>query len=280
MKNKVRPAYTAAEQLKISAKEKKELRLQCKLFEYQLNYYEAVFPWLDEFKKLPPKEGARYAANTDSEYDNVRNWLSPEEYHALPSAQKNQLALDRYIKRNRTDWEAGVDYERYIGYKYEQKGYRVQYAGALYGLEDMGRDLIAENSESIIVIQCKRWSKEKVIHEKHIFQLYGSTVLMSLNSSKPVKSLFVTTTFVSDTARQCADYLHVSLRENYPLGQYPMIKCNVSRNGNKIYHLPFDQQYDRVVIKPELGEFYAWTVQEAEDAGFRRAYRWHGNQLS
>jgi hypothetical protein len=50
-----------------------------------------------------------------------------------------------------------------------------------------------------------------------------------------------------------------------------MIKCNIN-NGNKIYHIPFDQQYYRTEIKLP-GEFYAWTVQEAVDAGFRRARR-------
>lgn len=38
-----------------------------------------------------------------------------------------------------------------------------------------------------------------------------------------------------------------------------------------------DQQYDNVVIAAD-GEFYAATVAEAEAAGFRRAYRWHGSQ--
>ena len=47
-------------------------------------------------------------------------------------------------------------------------------------------------------------------------------------------------------------------------------------NGDKIYHLPFDQQYDRCIIN-EPGEFYASTVAEAEKAGFRRAMRWRGN---
>lgn len=277
LNQKARPAPTAAKQVAEIAKEKKELMLRLKLAEYQLNYYEALFPWLEEFKKLPPDVGAQYVSNADSEYDYVRAWLSPEEYQALPSAQKNQLALDRYVNRqNKSDWEIGIEYERYVGYKYEQKGYRVQYAGALQGLEDMGRDLIVENDDSIIVIQCKRWSKEKTIHEKHIFQLYGSTVLMSLHNEKSIKSLFVTTTKLSSLARQCAEYLHVELCENYPIGQYPLIKCNIAKDGSRIYHLPFDQQYDRVVIKPKLGEFYAWTVQEAEDAGFRRAFRWKG----
>jgi hypothetical protein len=40
--------------------------------------------------------------------------------------------------------------------------------------------------------------------------------------------------------------------------------------------LPFDQQYDTAKIE-NVGEFYAWTVKDAEKAGFRRAFKWHGN---
>ena len=50
-----------------------------------------------------------------------------------------------------------------------------------------------------------------------------------------------------------------------------MIKCNVNDNGEKIYHLPFDPYYDKVKIKTERGEFYAHTVKEATEKGFRRA---------
>lgn len=52
-----------------------------------------------------------------------------------------------------------------------------------------------------------------------------------------------------------------------------MIKCNIGNNGEKIYHLPFDQQYYRTEIKSP-GEFYAWTVEEAVNAGFRRAFKY------
>ena len=53
--------------------------------------------------------------------------------------------------------------------------------------------------------------------------------------------------------------------------EYPRIKCNIN-NGEKIYHLPFDQQYDRTQIKNN-GEFYAFTVKEAILKGFKRAKR-------
>lgn len=54
-----------------------------------------------------------------------------------------------------------------------------------------------------------------------------------------------------------------------------MVKCNVSKNGEKIYHLPFDQQYDKINIQKGKHCQYVWTVAEAEQLGFRRAYAWH-----
>jgi hypothetical protein len=41
--------------------------------------------------------------------------------------------------------------------------------------------------------------------------------------------------------------------------------------------LPFDQQYDVTKVNGK-DEFMAMTVAEAESAGFRRAYKWHGNE--
>ena len=51
--------------------------------------------------------------------------------------------------------------------------------------------------------------------------------------------------------------------ENVPFRPYPIIKCNISlRDGSKIYHLPFDQQYDRTLIECK-DECYVQTVAEA-----------------
>ena len=83
-------------------------------------------------------------------------------------------------------------------------------------------------------------------------------------------------------ARKVAKALHIQFKENYPIRDFPRIKCNIGRDsaGNKthIYHLPMDQQYDQVkLLHP--GEFLASTVKEAEAMGFRRAYKWHpGNE--
>ena len=88
------------------------------------------------------------------------------------------------------------------------------------------------------------------------------------------KGVIITNTELSPVAKKMATRLGIMYKENTPAGEYPAIKCNI-RNGDRIYHLPFDQKYDDTIIKNK-GEFYALTVQEAEDAGFRRARRWDG----
>lgn len=278
LRNKQRPALKAADDVKRIRRENRELRAQAKASEYQLHFYESLFPWLLDFCELTPQEAysAQLTLSSDNqdEYESLRAWLSPNEYQRLSSSEKYQLALERYRTRHKSNWEIGIEYERYIGYLCEQQGYTVSYTGAKMGLKDMGRDLIASRENEYFIIQCKRWSKEKSIHEKHIFQLFGSCVLYeSQNQKIHVTGVFVTTTTLSDLARDCANRLNIQLFEEAPMSDYPLIKCNISRSGEKIYHLPFDQQYDRVIIDPQAGEFFAATIAEAESAGFRRAFR-------
>ncbi len=281
LQTKPHPAFTAAEKVKEIAAQKRTLQQQCKLQEYQLTLYETIFPWLSDFKEISSEDLQQFAESEiapESEYSSLKKWLSPQEYRSLSSADRLQLALERYSKRQKSNWQIGIEYERYVGYCYEKKGYRVRYNGATEGLEDMGRDLIISKDNKMYVIQCKRWSVEKTIHEKHIFQLYGTTILQKMEHPDcTVGSLFITTTSLSDLAKSCADYLDITVVENFPLKEYPLIKCNVSKDGDQIYHLPFDQQYDRVIINPSDGDFYASTIAEAESKGFRHAWRWSGS---
>lgn len=57
--------------------------------------------------------------------------------------------------------------------------------------------------------------------------------------------------------------------------EFPRIKCNIGKDGEKIYHLPFDQKYDRTIIDKNKGEFFATTVAEAVEHGFRRAKKYN-----
>lgn len=290
---KKNPALRASEEIKKIAKQKRDIIQQLKTFEYKIKYYETLFPWLPELEDEPLDITTPTSISNDyNNEDQACNWLTKNEYDSLPDSEKYQKALDRYFKRNKTKWEIGRDYERYIGYLYEQKGFNVQYRGIIDGLEDLGRDLICTKGNITHVVQCKCWSSKKLIHEKHINQLLGTTVMYYLSKinkngnisdfykllkTKQLLPVFVTSTNYSDTATLFASSLGVELRDNIKLESYPMIKCNINKSTKeKIYHLPFDQQYDKVVIDSD-GEFYAMKIIDAESKGFRRAFRWKGN---
>ena len=281
LENKKRPAIAEAKRIRDLKKETRQILQEKKELEYKLEYIRELFPNIDEIFDSGFNEEESFELETEETTDRVRLFLSPEEYGKLSSAEKNQLALDRYIENRKSKWQIGRDYEMYIGYLYESKGYRVQYTGIIRKLEDMGRDLIVTNGINTFIIQCKRWAKEKTIHEKHIFQLFGTVTLYNIDHpDHPAEGIFVSTTNLSKKAEQIAKELkiHVSHKE---IGEFPRIKCNMGKSlsgyPEKIYHLPFDQQYDHVVIDPSKGEFYAMTVKEAEDAGFRRANKWLGD---
>jgi hypothetical protein len=297
LRTKKYPAPKSAEKLKEIAKKRRKAEEKFRTNKYLIDYYENLFPWLEDFKEYEEEDLLRISNDNDynRNKDNVSNWLTEEEYKQLSITKKNQLALERYKKRKKSKWQIGKAYERYVGYSYEQKGYNVEYPGIKKRLEDMGRDLIASRNGQIEIIQCKYWSKRKKIHEKHIFQLFGTTIeyfiknhkikkkeqldfFVDLLKGSNIKGVFVTNINLSEMASKVANALNIKVVNNYDLEDYPIIKCNISKvDGEKIYHLPFDQQYDTVKIEPELGEKYVATVKEAEKLGFRRAFRWSGS---
>lgn len=286
------PAIKAADELSKIKKEKRELQERSSSFEYRLACYEQSAPWLVEIDEEPldSKHKDIFNKNYDSKEDVAGYWLTKEEYISLSEQDKYQRALERYCRRNKTNLEIGRDYERYTGYIYESNGWKVEYRGIIDGFEDKGRDLICKKDGVTHIVQCKYWASKKTIHENYINQLFGTTVKYYLEQNphasfeefvsallawKTIKPIFRTSTTLSDTAKEFAKSLEIEVIENDKIKEYPMIKCNISdRNKEKIYHLPFDQQYDKVKIDKE-GEFFAMTVKEAEEAGFRRAKRYY-----
>lgn len=288
LQHKKHPAYSAAE---VVSKLKEKARMHECQYKEMLYKYETLISLFPELEKYVDdvnyiKEG-NIAGSLDEvrmNYDRVQDWLTPGEYKTLSVEERNQRALDLYLKRKKTPKEIGDDYEMYIGWRLKQMGYETFMFGLKRGLQDLGRDIIAfwekdDSKHEVLIIQCKRWSQNKEIHENVICQLYGTTVQFILSNKDllqnhiNVKPVIVTTTPLSRTAQEFAEYLKV-LVKIVPMGEYPRIKCNVN-NGSKIYHLPFDQQYKNAEIK-NAGEFYAFTVKEAMDKGFRRACRWYG----
>lgn len=273
-----------AQSIRELRKETQALLTCYKESQYQLDYAIKMFPALEDFletdyRTLPP---VQLSDVTSDNHDSVRDYLSNEEFMKLTTVERNQLALDRYREsRRKSNWQIGRDYELYVGYKYESKGYTVIYYGSVNKLEDLGRDLVCKKGDLTLIVQCKYWSSKKQIHEKHINQLYGTMKCYCFENDLPpdsVRGVLVTNITLSETAKKFAAYLGIEIAEKFALGDYPCIKCNINHSAQggstKIYHLPFDQQYDVCQInKP--GEFMAMTVAEAEAAGFRRAYRWH-----
>ena len=125
---------------------------------------------------------------------------------------------------------------------------------------------------------------KKLIREKHIYNLYATKIHYCLENNiteermSSVKAVFATTTELSDMAKRVAEYLKIDLRTIKLSKNYPMIKCNYNPlKKSKIYHLPFDQQYDKIKVGDQEGEKYVLKVKEAADEGFRRAFRWKGS---
>ena len=292
LENKRFPARKTANEIKsIIKREIKEKLKSYKQYEYIIKTYESMFPWLEDFKQIPLENTfkSNLSENTDDD-EVISKYLHDNEKQTLSKTEKFQRALDRYTDSwDKNNWQIGLFYERYNGYLKEMAGYKVLMNGAQKRWQDMGIDIIATKKDCVELIQCKYWAKDKTIYEKYIFQLFGTSInyiVSELKKDNPfeliqrgiVKPIFVTSTQLSNTARRVAQALHVELLENQPLRKdYPKIKCNPSSEFGRIYHLPFDQQYDNFQVSQTQGACYVATIQEAEEKGFRRAYRWHKN---
>lgn len=273
---KSHPSYKSVDIVKELQQKVAGIEKNAFIYKGILDYYTTMFPWLKDFIDIPDEEICLSELSASEDKDNAKNFLSPVEWDKLSRVEKFQTALERYQKKHKTNWEIGRDFERFVGYTYEQNGWDVEFFGAIKGLEDLGRDLICKKKNQVQIVQCKYWAYGKIIHEKHIFQLFGSCVQYAIEHQQKPKGVFITSTSLSGMAKKCAQHLGIEVRENIKMDTIPCIKCNIGSGGEKIYHLPFDQMYDRVKITPKKGECYCATVIEAEEKGFRRAHKWNG----
>ena len=274
----------------VLAKLRKEVKENIKIkkqMQYKYEYLLYLFPelesYIDDLSTL--NEYKNKFNDLHDDYDEVLEYISRAEYIKLSENNRNQLALDRYIKSTKkSKWDIGRDYELYCSYCFEKLGFDCEQIGIELKLKDLGRDIIAYKNNDIYIIQCKYWSKNKIIHEKHIAQLYGTTIQYKLENQKKLEEsniniipYFVTNTTLSETAKKFAKYLNVEYQENFEIKNFPRIKCNNNYDEygipTKIYHLPMDQQYDRTKITVKNGDSYAYTVEEAISKGYRRARR-------
>ena len=282
LETKSRPALKGAEEVRIKNKQLRELNQKYKLLEYELKTYHEYFPIIEETSEFILEDDSLFSSNNDNnvnEIDPVKRFLTKEEFNKLSPTEKSQKALDNYLSRNHSKIEIGRMYERYIGYKYEMDGWTVKFTGIIDNFDDLGRDLICTKGNKIEIVQCKNWSSRKEIREKHLYQLFGTYIQFKIKQSSNYKitPVFTHTTELSKTGKIVCKELGIREDKIAMSKDYPMIKCNINKSKkDKIYHLPFDQQYDKVLIGNNDGEFYAKTVKEAESKKFRRAFRYMG----
>ena len=249
-------AISASLIVKEQSRLRREAEKEKKIAQYLVEYYERIAPFLLDLKEevdIGTEQEREFLKEYSEEelQDAATYYLTKEEYRKLPTVERNQMALDRFWKRPKSKWLIGRLYERYVGYLYEKDGYDVEYVGIFRGFEDLGRDLICKKGNDFIVIQCKNWAEFRTIYEKHVFQFFGTVFqYKDENKDKKVRAIFYTSTKLSDLARRFSKELNIELKENFKFDrEYPAIKCNVSMvDGTKIYHLPFDQQYDKTKI--------------------------------
>ncbi len=298
--DKPRPAEKAAESVRDTNSKYRQLKRNFGQLQFRAELYEQLAPWLVEHVDLPVRdlleallEEQRLEANvrgvgqSDREEDDpATDYVPVNERRDLTKSELFQLALDRYTdpNRKRTLWRVGIDYERYVGWAYEDQRWEVEYHGANKGKGDLGIDLVCRHrsNQRVEIVQCKRLSpiKKLPVRENVIAQTYGAAIVWCMKNEipKPLMTPVVITSYeLSEEARQFAEILGVRVEEHVELKSYPMIKCNIStdREQEKIFHLPMDQMYDKIKIDRQ-GECYVSTVSEAESLGFRRAYRWRG----
>ena len=125
------------------------------------------------------------------------------------SAKQREIrdCIRTLLDEEKNEMEIGRDYERYIGYLYEKDGNAVWYQGIIEGYDDLGRDLIVKKQNVTQVVQCKNWSQDKTIHEKHIFQLYGTVIAYRYDHpSEKVSARFVASTNLLSEPKALLDF--------------------------------------------------------------------------
>jgi len=276
LKTKKHPAHGTARDIQIVMKKNYlNAEMQYKTILYKLESLLGVFPELETYiedeQLLSELSLFKDYNDLSQNRDKSRDYLTADEWQSLSVTERNQLAFDRWKKRDKSKLVIGLLYEMYISYLLRQKGHSVNEYGIKHGVSDLGRDIISHKDGYTYIYQCKRWSQNKEIHENIVCQLFGTVMEYKIShNSEKVKAVLVSTTSLSPMALEFAKRLDIDVLIK-PMDEFPMIKCNINA-GQKIYHLPFDQQYwNTDISKP--GELYATTVKEAEKNGFRRAMR-------
>lgn len=132
-------------------------------------------------------------------------------YKKKKEQQQPVAANDNLLPKPKTNKQKGDEYERYIGKRYENKGYQVEYTGLKKGKADGGVDLILHKDNQTYFVQCKNWKETAIIREKYIYQLAGAA------AQHKAKGIFYCTCRLSREAKSAARDLNIKTYENFKI---------------------------------------------------------------
>ena len=198
-------------------------------------------------------------------------WIERKGKKLIMQEEDPQVELENYWNHEKSPQEKGMLYEQYIGFLYEDAGYKVEYTGITRGNNDRGRDLICHYQNKDLIIQCKYWDNN-LISVKEVYYFYGTVCHYSaLYSNRDVEGVFYTTTIFSYEASQVAKCFGINFFTNFLMPErFPIIKCKKYEDVKK-YYLPCDWNYLALTLNTDKGDCYCLTIDEAERKGFRRA---------
>ena len=124
------PAQKAADTVSQLRKDARRAIMESKEMEYKYLFLLDTFPELkqyvdDEESLVHLSDFNNYGDFVDGR-DRVLDWISQEEYNRLSVDERNQLALDKYKHRHKSNWEIGMEYELYIGYLLRKDGFFIK----------------------------------------------------------------------------------------------------------------------------------------------------------
>ena len=225
--------------------------------------------------------------NMDMIWENAHIIYSPQGHAFLPfKFKKEQEKLndyftlaDRLKKKDEKNAYLGLKYERYVASLYHNRGYNVTFYGALKKRYDNGVDLIAENSNEIILIQCKYYANSTAFNADVLLKLKGAIDLY-----KAQKKVYHTVRgcchlLKDNISNQCKSYAKLlQIKLIFPCKDkqiFPIIKYHVALER---YFLPCDPDYDSVQLNSNIllfssmSEFYSY-LRERDPLFYRASFQ-------
>ncbi len=129
--------------------------------------------YLEELKKSEEKYRKRYEEQVNKKEE--KDLEKKEKVERKKAFEENRKKRQKEFHKNNK--KKGTDFELKTGKVYEERGYKVLYNGIENDKKDKGIDLICVNSEEIILIQCKNYSKEKSIDHVKVKEFHSNAII-------------------------------------------------------------------------------------------------------